>query len=101
VEDDVDVWRYTIVSCMPETMTTHTDTHKHWRPDLTRKDSPLQLPPYGIPSEMWGMVPTPLKVEVFILHITLNYVYVTHCTKPITINNKTTCIVQLITIYSL
>jgi len=22
VEDDVDVWRYAIVSCMPETMTT-------------------------------------------------------------------------------
>jgi len=31
VEDDVDVWRYAIVSCMPETTTTTTVTTVNWR----------------------------------------------------------------------
>ena len=31
VEDDVDVWRYAIASCMPETMTTTTESHLNSR----------------------------------------------------------------------
>ena len=39
VEDDVDVWRYAIVSCMPETITNDTYTQYYWPPTI-----PIPIP---------------------------------------------------------